>query len=176
MSEKGVFRLVLFISVLVFLLVVLLNERIFPVPDSFPIFIYKLPLVNACINATVAILLLFSLGAIRQKKINRHKATNLSAFGLSALFLISYVTYHYFVGHTVFGGEGAIETFYKIVLWTHIPLAAIVLPLILISFYYGLTNKIVQHKKLVRFTYPIWLYVAITGVLVYILISPYYPY
>lgn len=176
MTDKTVFRIVMALSVVVFVLVVLLNERIFPVPDSFPSFIYKLPLLNAVINGTCAVLLGFSYKAIRAKKVSTHKKLNLTTFFLSAIFLISYVCYHYFVGHTSYGGEGAMEVIYKIILFSHIILAAIVLPLVLLSFWHGLQNNIVKHRKIVRFAFPIWMYVAITGVVVYLMISPYYPY
>ena len=114
--------------------------------------------------------------ARKAKNIARHKVLNLSAFGLSALFLISYVTYHFFVPETTFGGEGNIRYIYYFILLTHIPLAAIVLPMILLSFWYALNDKIDKHRKIVRFTFPIWLYVAVTGVLVYLMISPYYSF
>ena len=164
------------ISIVVFLLVVLLNKRILSPPDTFPAFIYKLPLLHAIINGTCAVLLIFSLRAIKAGKVDLHKKINLSTFGLSAVFLISYVTYHFFVPETSYGGDGILKTFYYFILLTHIPLAAAVLPLILLAFWYALTGKIDKHKKIVRFTYPIWLYVAVTGVIVYMMISPYYQF
>jgi putative membrane protein len=173
-SDKTFFRIAMAISIVVFLLVVLLNKRVLSPPDTFPVFIYKLPLFHAIINGTCAVLLIFSLRAIKTGKVALHKKINLTTFGLSAVFLISYVTYHFFVPETSYGGEGILKTFYYIVLFTHIPLAAAVLPLILLSFWYALTGKIDKHKKIVRFTYPIWLYVAVTGVIVYLMISPYY--
>lgn len=87
-----------------------------------------------------------------------------------------YVVYHFFVTHTPFGGEGGIKTLYFIILSLHIVLAALVLPLILIAFYFGLNNKVEKHRKIVRFAYPIWLFVTISGVVVYLMISPYYQY
>ena len=176
LSDKFMFRLVLAVSVLVFLVVVLLNERLIEPPSDFPSFIYKLPLLNASINACCSILLILSYRAIKAGKISRHKKLNLTAFGLSAIFLISYVNYHFFVEHTVYGGEGIMEIVYKIILVSHIILAALVLPLILMSFWYGLKDNRVKHKKWVRWSFPIWLYVTISGVLVYLMISPYYPY
>jgi putative membrane protein len=176
LSDKAFFRIAMTISVVVFLLVVLLNKRVLSPPDAFPAFIYKLPLFHAIINGTCAILLIFSLRAIKAGKVALHKKINLTTFGLSALFLISYVIYHFFVPETSYGGGGILKTSYYIVLLTHIPLAAAVLPLILLSFWYALTGKIDKHKKIVRFTYPIWLYVAVTGVIVYVMISPYYQF
>ncbi|MDB9791590.1 MAG: DUF420 domain-containing protein [Bacteroidia bacterium] len=176
MSDKTFFRIAMTISIVVFLLVVLLNKRVLSPPDTFPAFIYKLPLLHAIINGTCAVLLIFSLRAIKAGKVDLHKKINLSTFGLSAVFLISYVTYHFFVPETSYGGDGILKTFYYFILLTHIPLAAAVLPLILLSFWYALTGKIDKHKKIVRFTYPIWLYVAVTGVLVYMMISPFYKF
>ena len=175
-SDKTFFRIAMTISIVVFLLVVLLNKRVLSPPDTFPAFIYKLPLLHAIINGTCAVLLIFSLRAIKAGKVELHKKINLSTFGLSAVFLISYVTYHFFVPETSYGGDGILKTFYYFILLTHIPLAAAVLPLILLSFWYALTGKIDKHKKIVRFTYPIWLYVAVTGVIVYMMISPYYQF
>ena len=175
-SDKTFFRIAMTISIVVFLLVVLLNKRVLSPPDTFPAFIYKLPLLHAIINGTCAVLLIFSLRAIKAGKVELHKKINLSTFGLSAVFLISYVTYHFFVPETSYGGDGILKTFYYFILLTHIPLAAAVLPLILLSFWYALTGKIDKHKKIVRFTYPIWLYVAVTGVLVYMMISPFYKF
>lgn len=175
-SDKTFFRIAMTISIVVFLLVVLLNKRVLSPPDTFPAFIYKLPLLHAIINGTCAVLLIFSLRAIKAGKVDLHKKINLTTFGLSAVFLISYVTYHFFVPETSYGGDGILKTFYYFILLTHIPLAAAVLPLILLSFWYALTGKIDKHKKIVRFTYPIWLYVAVTGVLVYMMISPFYKF
>ncbi len=174
LSDKLFFRLALALSVVVFVLVIVLNKRVLNPPTDFPNFIYRLPMLHAIINGTCALLLIVSLRAIKQGKVALHKKLNLTAFGLSALFLISYVTYHFFVPETTFGGTGIIRSIYYFILITHIILAAVVLPLILISFWHGLNQNIVKHKKIVRFSYPIWLYVAITGVLVYLLISPYY--
>lgn len=174
LSDKAFFRLAMIVSIVVFILVVLLNKRVLNPPTEFPEFIYKLPLLHAIINGTCAVLLILSLRAIKAKKIAKHKSLNLAAFGLSAIFLISYVVYHFFVPETTYGGEGILRTVYYFILVTHIVLAALVLPLILLSFWYALNAKIEKHRKIVRFSYPIWLYVAVTGVLVYLIISPYY--
>ncbi len=174
LSDKAFFRIALIVSIVVFVLVILLNKRVLNPPTEFPYFIYKLPLLHAIINGTCAILLILSLKAIRAKNITKHKLLNLSAFGLSALFLISYVVYHFFVPETTYGGEGFLRYVYYTILISHVILAAIVLPLILLSFWYALNKKIDNHRKIVHFSYPIWLYVAVTGVLVYLLISPYY--
>lgn len=103
-----------------------------------------------------------------------HKRLNVTAFILSSLFLISYVTFHSFGIETKFPEVNPMRPVYLIILISHIILAAFVLPLILIAFYFGLSMKVDRHKKIVRWAYPIWLYVAVTGVIVYLMISPYY--
>jgi putative membrane protein len=169
-------------------LVAVLNQKWIPHPVTFPAFIYKLPALNALLNGSCSVLLIFSLLAIKRRNIQLHKKLNLTAFVLSALFLISYVTAHYFIPDTKYGdvdhdgimsaSESAavsgIKPVYLIILLTHIFLAIVVLPMVLLSFYYGLTDQKEKHKKLTRFSYPIWLYVTITGVVVYLMISPYY--
>ncbi len=171
-------------------LVTVLNQKWIPHPDVFPNFIYKLPKLNAFLNGTCSVLLLFSLMAIKQKNIALHKKLNLTAFALSTLFLLSYVTAHYFIPDTKYGdvdhdgvmsavesaAVSGIKPFYVIILLSHIFLAVVVLPMVLLSFYYGLTDQRDKHKKLTRFSYPIWLYVTVTGVVVYLMISPYYNY
>ena len=173
-SERTTFRIVFVISVLVFLLVIILNKRIIPVPETIPSFAYYLPKLNAIINGTCFVLLLISFYYVKRKQYQIHKKINIAAFFLSALFLMSYVTYHYLVPETSYGGEGLLRNFYYFILITHIILAAIVLPLVLLSFYYGLNDNRPKHRKIVRWSFPIWLYVTFTGVLVYLLLSPYY--
>ncbi|HEX5653295.1 MAG TPA: DUF420 domain-containing protein [Chitinophagaceae bacterium] len=129
---------------------------------------------NAFINSTVAILLLCALAAVKSNKYLLHKRLMLSAMILSILFLLSYICHHLFTGETRFGGEGITKTIYYIILFTHIPLAGLVLPFILFTAYRALIGEWPQHIKLARITWPIWLYVAITGVVVYVMISPYY--
>jgi putative membrane protein len=189
-SEKGIKTTIYVTTVAVCALVVVLNQKYIPHPDSFPSFIYKLPALNAFLNGTCTVLLLFSLWAIRRRNIELHKRLNVSAFVLSSLFLLSYVTAHYFIPDTKYGdvdhdgvmsiAENAavagIKPLYIFILLTHIFLAVLVLPMILLSFYYGLTDQREKHKKLTRYSYPVWLYVTITGVVVYLMISPYYNY
>jgi putative membrane protein len=122
----------------------------------------------------VTILLLWALLAIRQKNYVQHKRLMLFAMLLSILFLVSYIAHHLFAGETKFGGEGTMKTIYYIILATHIPLAAVILPFILFTAYRALVGEYDKHKKLARYTWPLWLYVSITGVLVYVFISPYY--
>lgn len=130
--------------------------------------------INATINSMVSILLLAGLAAIKSKKQILHKRIMLSALILSFLFLISYICHHLFTGETRFGGEGTIRTVYFFILGTHIVLAGIILPFILFTAYRALIGEWPGHKKLARITWPIWFYVAITGVVVYFMISPYY--
>jgi putative membrane protein len=129
---------------------------------------------NAVINSIVSVLLAAALVAVKLRKYVLHKRLMLTAMVLSILFLISYILHHLLAGDTKFGGVGPIRYFYFIILITHIFLAAIILPFILFTAYRGLVSEWPQHKKLARITWPIWFYVSLTGVLVYLLISPYY--
>ncbi|MBC8053340.1 MAG: DUF420 domain-containing protein [Sphingobacteriaceae bacterium] len=188
MNDKLIFRLITGVSIIVFLVVVILNRKIIPAPEPIPAFTYFLPKLNAIINGTCSILLLLSLYFIKKKNITMHKRINLFAFFLSSLFLVSYILFHYLAPETRFGdldhdgalSQGEIATagntryVYYVILITHIILAAIVLPLVLFSFYRGLQLQVEKHRKLVRWSYPIWLYVTVTGVIVYLMISPYY--
>jgi putative membrane protein len=187
-SEKQIKLTIYITTIAVCALVVVLNQKYIPHPDTFPAFIYRLPMLNAFLNGSCTILLLFSLWAIKSKNIALHKKLNLTAFVFSTVFLLSYVTAHYFIPDTKYGdidhdglmsatevaAVSGIKPIYVVILLTHIFLAVLVLPMILLSFYYGLTDQIQKHKKLTRFSYPIWLYVTITGVVVYLMISPYY--
>lgn len=176
MSDKFIFRFVAGISVFVFLVVVILNRKIIPVTIETPSFVYFLPRLNAIINGTCSILLLISLYQIRRKNVRAHKRLNIATFILSSLFLVSYILFHYFVKETTYGGEGLIRYIYYVILITHIILAAIVLPLILLSFHRGLQMQVEKHRKLVKWSFPVWLYVTVTGVIVYLMIAPYYTF
>ena len=176
MSDKVIFRIVLGISVFVFLVVLLLNQKVFPRPDQTPSFIYFLPGLNAFLNASCSILLLVSYYFIRRKKISIHKRLNIITFILSSIFLVSYILYHYLANETKFPADNPIRPLYLFILITHIILAAGVLPLVLLSFYHGLKMNVTTHRKFTKWTFPIWLYVTISGVVVYLMISPYYPF
>ena len=176
MSEKNIFRTIFSISILICIAVIILNQKILPRPEHIPSFVTFLPKLNAIINGTCSLLLLLSLYFIKQKKIVLHKRINITAFILSAVFLISYVTFHWLMNETKFPADNPLRPVYLFILITHITLAAIVLPLVLISFYRGLNMDIPKHKKIVRWSFPIWLYVTITGVIVYLMISPYYTF
>lgn len=130
--------------------------------------------INAAINSTVSVLLLLGLVAVKNKKYLLHKRIMITAIILSCLFLVSYICHHLFTGETKFGGEGTIRYVYYFILGTHILLAAIILPFILFTAYRSMIGEFARHKKLARITWPIWLYVAVTGVIVYVMISPYY--
>lgn len=189
-NEKAVKITIYITTVAICALVMVLNQKWIPHPDVFPNFIYKLPTLNAVLNGSCCLLLIFSLLAIKKKNIALHKKLNITAFVLSSLFLVSYVSAHYFIPDTKYGdvdhdgimsaAESAavsgIKPLYIIILLSHIFLAVAVLPMILLSFYYGLTDQREKHKKLTRFSYPIWLYVTITGVIVFLMISKYYNY
>lgn len=133
-----------------------------------------LPAFHAILNGTTALLLLMGLWFIRQRKITAHRTMMLSAFSLSAVFLVSYVISKLNADPIPFGGEGWIRSLYFFVLISHILLSIPVLPLAMFAIYRGLTSEYARHRRIVRWTFPIWLYVAVTGVLVYLFMAPYY--
>ena len=133
-----------------------------------------LPLLNALMNGSTFVLLLLALFAIRKKNIKMHRRFIFAAFGCTSVFLLSYLLYHFTTPSTKFGGEGIVKLFYFILLISHVLLAIITVPLALISIGRGLNMEIALHRKIVRWTMPIWLYVSLTGVIVYLMISPYY--
>lgn len=133
-----------------------------------------LPFFNAVMNSFTFVFLVAALISIKQKNIKLHKRFVFLAFSTTTLFLLSYVTYHAMADSTVFGGEGFIQYVYYFILITHIILSIIIVPLALLSVANGLNMKIEKHRKISRWTMPLWLYVSLTGVLVYIMISPYY--
>ncbi|TPV35838.1 DUF420 domain-containing protein [Paucihalobacter ruber] len=133
-----------------------------------------LPPIYAGINAITAILLVVSLWAIKNQKRNLHEILNKTAIGCSVLFLVMYVAYHMTSDSTPYGGEGFIRYVYFFILITHIALSIVVIPFVLITYVRAITNNFERHKKIAKITFPIWLYVAVTGVIVYLMISPYY--
>ena len=164
--------LIILLSVIVFGAVVALGRVKLDVQLGFDEHIFAK--INAAINSTVSVLLLLGLIAVKNKKYLLHKKIMLSAIILSCLFLVSYICHHLFTGETKFGGEGNIRYVYYFILGTHIILAAIILPFILFTAYRSMIGEFARHKKLARITWPIWFYVAVTGVVVYFMISPYY--
>lgn len=185
-NDKKANWLILGFSAIVFIAVVLLGRVQLKVDLGFDVHIFAK--ANAVINSLVALTLLFALLAIKQGKQMLHRNIMLAAMVLSLLFLLSYICHHLFAGETRFGDinhDGTVDALekaavgnsriiYYIILGTHIPLAGIILPFILFTAYRALTGDFVRHKKLARITWPIWFYVAVTGVLVYWMISPYY--
>ena len=137
--------------------------------------VYLLPLFNAIINGSTFLVLLMALFAIKRKNITLHRRLMTAAIALSLVFLLSYVLFHASTEQTKFGGEGSIRTIYFIILVTHILLAIIIVPLVLISYVRAISEKFDKHRKIARVTLPIWLYVTFTGVIVYLMIAPYYP-
>jgi putative membrane protein len=133
-----------------------------------------LPLVNAVLNSITFIFLALAFIAIRQKNIQRHRNFIFSAFTATTLFLVCYLLYHYSTPSTKYGGDGPLRYIYFFLLITHIILAVVIVPLALITIGRGLNMEVPLHKKIARWTMPIWMYVSLTGVIVYLLISPYY--
>lgn len=178
--------LIITFSVIVFAAVVALNRVKLDVDLGFDVHLFAK--ANAIINSLVTVLLIVALLAVKQRKLILHRNLMMTAMLLSVLFLVSYICHHLFAGDTLYGdmdGDGLLSEieksqvgtgriFYRIILFTHIPLAALILPFILFTAYRALIGEFPRHKKLARITWPIWLYVALTGVLVYWMISPYY--
>ncbi len=173
-------------SIVVFVAVALLSKFKLSVDLGFNPHLFAT--INAVINSLVTVLLLGALMAIKRKYYLLHKRLMITAIVLSLLFLASYICHHLFAGETRYGdinhdgvvsleeelSAGRLRIIYYFLLLTHIPLAAIVLPFILFTAYRALTGEYNKHKKLARITWPLWFYVAVTGVLVYLMISPYY--
>jgi uncharacterized membrane protein YozB (DUF420 family) len=132
--------------------------------------IADLPTLNATLNATAAILLLFGYREIKRGRMARHRAAMLSACAASTLFLISYVIYHANTGSRPFAGQGPIRAVYFVILITHVVLAAAILPLVLVTLTRALRQRFDRHAALAKWTLPIWLYVSITGVIVYVML------
>lgn len=185
-NDKQAKWLILVFSFVVFAAIVLLSRIKLEVDLGFDVHVFAK--LNAFVNSIVSLLLLAGLMVVRQGKYEQHKKIMIAALVLSIIFLISYICHHLFAGETKFGDidhdglvsetekalAGSKRTFYYIILATHIPLAGIILPFILFTAYRALIGEWPKHVKLARITWPIWLYVSVTGVLVYLLISPYY--
>jgi putative membrane protein len=173
-QEKKIFRVIMIFSVVIFLVILFLSRL--PKAAVIPSYASWLPRINAILNGSASILLMVSYYFIRKKNIVMHKRLNIGAFVLSSLFLVSYVWFHSFGIETTYPSDNPLRPLYLAILISHIILAAIVLPLVLLTFYLGITMKVVRHRKLARWSFPVWLYVTITGVLVYLMISPYYTF
>ena len=133
-----------------------------------------LPPIYAAINGYTALILLIALWAIKQRKITLHEQLMKTAIGLSLAFLVMYVIYHLTSDPTPYGGEGWMKTLYYFILISHILLSVAIIPLVLISYVRAISLQFTAHRKIARITFPIWLYIAVTGVLIYLMISPYY--
>jgi putative membrane protein len=171
-NDKLAYVLIFIVSIIVFAAVVFLKNVELKVNLGFDKHIFAR--LNALINTFVALFLLGALFAVKDKRFRTHKKLMLWAIAFSVIFLLSYICHHLFTGETKYGGSGLIKIVYYFILITHIVLAGIILPFILFTAYRGLTAEFHKHKKLARITWPLWFYVAVTGVIVYIMISPYY--
>ncbi len=185
-DDKKASLLIIVFSAIVFAAIVLLSR--FKLEANLGFDVHLFAKANAIINSLVAILLIAALIAVRSGRYEAHKKMMLAAMILSILFLVSYICHHLFAGETRFGdldhdgiisatekaAAGSARMIYYILLATHIPLAGIILPFILFTAYRALIGEYPRHRKLAKITWPIWLYVAITGVLVYWMISPFY--
>jgi len=133
-----------------------------------------IPALNASINFTVTLLLLLGYYFMMTGRFIYHKYTMITAFCLSILFLVSYLIYHSVAPETPFGGTGWIRTVYFFILITHIVLAAVIVPMVLFTLIRGLQEQFDKHRRIAKWTWPVWLYVSVTGVMIYLLLSPYY--
>jgi putative membrane protein len=185
-NDRKAWILILGFSIVVFAAVSVLGRIQLNLKAGFDPHIFAT--INAVINSIVALLLICGLIAVKNKKFHLHKRIMLTAMTLSVIFLLSYICHHLFTGETKFGdlnhdsvlsndektAAGSARIIYYFILGTHIPLAGIGLPVILFTAYRALIGEFDKHKKLVRITWPLWFYVAVTGVIVYLMIKPYY--
>ena len=185
-NDRKAYWLIGIFSVIVFAVVVALGKIQLDIDADFDVHIFAM--LNAIINATVAVLLVAALVSVKGKKYQQHRNMMMAAMVLSLLFLVSYIAHHLLSGDTKFGdvnhdgmvdeaeklAVGAVRYVYYILLATHILLATLILPFILFTAYRGLISEWPAHRKLAKYTWPLWLYVAVTGPIVYLMISPYY--
>ena len=168
--SKYYIKLITFTSIIVPVLVaVLFTVRI---PNVAPLDF--LPPIYAGINAITAVILVFSYISIRNKKIKLHESLMKIAIALSLVFLAMYVAYHMTSDPTPYGGKGVVRYLYYFILITHILLSIGIIPMVLVTYVRAISRRFVDHKKIAVITFPIWLYIAVTGVIVYLMISPYY--
>jgi len=187
-NDKKAKTLITVFSIIVFVAVSVLGKYNLAGKVNLPFDVHIFALTNAVINSMVAILLIAGLMTVKNKSYLLHKKIMLFAMFLSVLFLVSYICHHLFAGEAIYGdtdgvkglsdaeraAAGSMRTVYFAILITHIPLAGLALPFILFAAYRAMTGDYEKHKKLVRIIFPVWLYVAITGVIVYLMINPYY--
>jgi putative membrane protein len=187
-NDKKAKLLITVFSVIVFVAVSVLGKYNLAGKVTLPFDVHIFAVINALTNSLVAVLLIAGLLTVKNKNYLLHKKIMLFAMGLSVLFLLSYICHHLFAGEAIYGDTdgvkglndtervavGGMRIVYLAILITHIPLAGLALPFILFATYRALTGDYEKHKKLVRIIFPVWLYVAVTGVVVYFMISPYY--
>ena len=163
-------KLITVVSVLIPVVVALLFTVKIPnvAPLSF------LPPIYASINGITSIILVLAFIAIKNKKIKLHEGLMKTAIGLSLAFLVMYIAYHMTSDSTSYGGTGSIKYVYYFILITHILLSIAIIPMVLVTYVRAISINFEDHKKIARITFPIWLYIAVTGVVVYVMISPYY--
>jgi putative membrane protein len=171
-NDKKARTLIWIFSAVIFLAVATMGAVHLKVNLGFNVHIFAT--INAVINTIVTLLLAAALVAVKLRRLVLHKRLMLTAMILSVLFLISYICHHLFAGDTKYGGEGPLRYFYFFILITHVFLAAVIMPFVLFTAYRALIAEFPEHKKLARITWPIWFYVSMTGVIVYLFISPYY--
>ncbi len=168
--EKKLNRLAYLVSFVVLLLVGMMRRVKIDVGIDFSF----LPPLHASLNALAAVILIFAFYFIKNGQVENHRKAIYAAMVCSALFLVSYVLYHFTTAETKYGGQGTMRTVYFILLTTHVVLAAVILPFILLTFTRAYTNQFERHKKMARWVFPLWLYVAITGPVCYLMLKPYY--
>jgi putative membrane protein len=166
-----------FIINLISIIVPLVVAVLLAFPNKFELGLWtkNLPHIIGSVNSLTTLVLIVGLISIKLGKINFHRYSMISAFLCGFVFLICYVTYHLSNPSNKFSGEGAVRYLYLIILLTHILLSLVVLPLVLRAMFYGLTKQFVKHKRIVKFAYPIWLYVSVTGVIVYLMLYQLFP-
>ncbi len=172
MKEATALRITWVLTITILGLVLVLHYL--PKASTMPAIVTCLPALNAVLNGTTFCLLILANYFIKRQKVAVHKWLNITAFGLSTVFLLSYVAFHSYGVETKFPSDNPMKPLYLFLLITHILCAAIVLPLVLMSMYRGLAGQFLKHRRITRWSYPIWLYVTATGVIVYLMISPYY--
>ncbi|PIA81677.1 hypothetical protein BFR04_13125 [Gaetbulibacter sp. 4G1] len=170
LDEKKYNKLIVILSIIIPIVVATLFRV--KIPNVEPLSF--LPPIYATINGLTAVILVLAFLAIKKKKIVLHENLMTTAIWCSVVFLVMYVAYHMTSDSTKYGGEGVIKYVYYFILLTHIVLSIAVIPFVLITYVRAITNNFEKHKKIARITFPLWLYVAVTGVIVYIMISPYY--
>lgn len=176
-NDRRASWLIILFSVIVFLVVSALhplNKALNIDASTLGFDVHIFAAVNAVLNTGVTLLLVLAYILVRRGRYAAHRNTMYAAMILSVLFLVSYISHHILAGDTKYEGVGVIRIIYYTLLTTHIVLAAVILPFILFTAYRGMTGEYARHKKVARWTFPLWLYVSVTGPIVYLMLSPYY--